>query len=284
MQDITFVHLSDTHIGPKGRLQYGTDTAAHLRQAAFRIRDMALDPVCFIISGDLSDHGEPASYEHLRELLDEVLVPFGVPVLLNLGNHDQRVPFRHICLGETEASDEAEPWYYSQEIQGLRFIMLDSLLPGRIDGELGEQQLAWLAAELRQPAPVGHVVVVHHPSIPRGIPRPNDYLLLNRDALAHIIRQCPSVLAVLCGHSHVSTAAVFAGTLHVAAPATAYLMDPSTRGSSRVLEGCGFNICTVRAGRLVVNPVIMPGSQRELSRPSHTDSAQPGPAPASTPM
>src|SRR6266566_5202608 len=276
MQDITFVHLSDTHIGPKGRLQYDTDTAANLRRVASRIREMALDPICFVISGDLSAHGEAASYEHLRELFNEVLVPFGVPVLLNLGNHDQRVPFRRVFLGETEAANEAEPWYYSQEIQGLRFIMLDSLLPGHIDGALGEQQLAWLAAELRQPAPVGHVVVVHHPSIPRGVPRLNDYLLQDRDALAHILCQCPSVLAVLCGHSHVSTAAAFAGTLHVAAPATAYLMDPSTRGSSRVLEGCGFNICTVREGRLVVNPVIMPGSQRELSRPSRTDSAQLG--------
>jgi len=275
MQDMTFVHLSDTHIGPKGHLQYGTDTAANLRQVASRIWEMALDPICFVISGDLSDHGEPASYEHLRELFDEVLMPFGVPVLLNLGNHDQRGPFRRVFLGETESSDAAAPWYYSQEIQGLRFIMLDSLLPGHIDGELGEEQLAWLAAELRQPALVGHVVVVHHPSIPRGVPRANDYLLLNCDAFADILRQCPTVLAVLCGHSHISTAAAFAGTLHVAAPATAYLMDPSTRGSSRVIEGCGFNICTVRDGGLVVNPVIMPGSQRELSRPSHTDSTQP---------
>jgi 3',5'-cyclic AMP phosphodiesterase CpdA len=265
MQDITFVHLSDTHIGPKGRLQYGTDTAANLRQVSSRIREMALDPVCFIISGDLSDHGEPASYEHLRELVDELLAPFEVPVLLNLGNHDQRVPFRRIFLGETAASDEAKSWYYSQEIQGLRFMMLDSLLPGHVDGALGESQLAWLTAELRQPAPVGHVVVVHHPSIPRGVSRQNDSLLQDRDALADILRQCSTVLAVLCGHSHVSTAAAFAGTLHVAAPATAYLMDPSTRGSSRVLEGCGFNICTVRDGRLVVNPVIMPGSQRALS-------------------
>ena len=78
MQDMTFVHLSDTHIGPKGRLQYGTDTAANLRQVASRIHEMALDPICFVISGDLSDHGEPASYEHLRELFDAVLVPFGV--------------------------------------------------------------------------------------------------------------------------------------------------------------------------------------------------------------
>src|SRR5215471_3304172 len=265
MQDMTFVHLSDTHIGPKGHLQYGTDTAANLRQVASRIGAMALDPICFVISGDLSDHGESASYEHLRELFAELLGPFGVPVLLNLGNHDQRVPFRRVFLGETEASDEAEPWYYSQEIQGLRFIMLDSLLPGHVDGAVGEEQLTWLAAELRQPAPVGHVVVVHHPSIPRGVPRQSESLLQDRDALAHTLRQCPTVLAVLCGHSHVSTAAAFASTLHVVAPATAYLMDPSTRGSSRVLEGCGFNICTVRDGRLVVNPVIMPGSQRELS-------------------
>ena len=52
----------------------------------------------------------------------------------------------------------------------------------------------------------------------------------------------------------------------MAAPATAYLLDPSIRDGGRGLEGAGFNLCTVRDGRLVVNPVVLPGPQRELYR------------------
>lgn len=73
-------------------------------------------------------------------------------------------------------------------------------------------------------------------------------------------------LAILCGHSHVSTAALFAGTLHIAAPATAYLLDPSMRAGGRGLEGAAFNLCTVREQRLVVNPVFLPSLGRELYR------------------
>ncbi|MGE3539002.1 MAG: metallophosphoesterase [Candidatus Tectimicrobiota bacterium] len=264
MSELTFVHLSDTHIGPKGRLQYGTDTAAKLRQAAQHIETMALAPICVIISGDLSDHGELESYQHIHAVLAESFGPFGVPVLLTLGNHDLRLPFRHVFLHDMSTTDEALPWYYSRELHGIRFIMLDSKLPGEIHGELDAPQLAWLETELQQPAPIGHIVVVHHPSVPRGVPRPDDYLLANREDFGHILRRYPSVLGVLCGHSHVSTAAAFGGTLHVAAPATAYLFDPSLRQGSRGLDGCGFNICTVREGRLIVNPVILPGEQREL--------------------
>ncbi len=266
MSEITFVHLSDTHIGPKGRLQFGVDTAANLRHVAEYIQQMALEPISVVISGDLSDHGEVESYQHIREVFDEAFAPFGVPVLLNLGNHDMRVPFRRVFLNDTTTVDEATPWYYSRELHGIRFIMLDSKLPGYIHGELDALQLVWLATELQQPAAVGHIVVVHHPAVPRGVPRPDDYLLANREAFASIIRQSSNVLGILCGHSHVSTSAAFAGTLHVAAPATAYLGDPSMRMGSRGLAACGFNICTVREGRLIVNPVILPGEQREVYR------------------
>jgi len=71
----------------------------------------------------------------------------------------------------------------------------------------------------------------------------------------------------------VSTSSVFAGHLHVAAAATAYLLDPSIRDGGRAVEGVGFNICTVRDGRLVVNPVVLPSAQRELYRHYQTFSS-----------
>jgi 3',5'-cyclic AMP phosphodiesterase CpdA len=259
----TFVHLSDLHIGPPGQPQYGTDTAQNLRDVAARIAEMRLDPAAIVLSGDLANHGEPEAYEHLRGIMAESFEPLGAPVLMNLGNHDLRAPFRQVFHGiETH---EGEHWYYSQDCSGIRFIMLDSKIPDRVYGELGRQQLDWLDAELQQPAAVGHVVVLHHPSIPRGVHRPDDYLLLDRADFAEVIQR-HQVLGILCGHSHVATAAVFAGTLHLAAPATAYLLDPSIRDGGRGLEGCGFTICTVREGRLVANPVILPGLQRELYR------------------
>ena len=53
-------------------------------------------------------------------------------------------------------------------------------------------------------------------------------------------------------------------------PATAYQLDPSIREGGRGLEGAGFNLCTIRDGRLMVNPVMLPTSQRELYRHTKT--------------
>jgi 3',5'-cyclic AMP phosphodiesterase CpdA len=259
----TFVHLTDTHIGPPDARPYGTDTAGNLRAVAERAAQMDLSPAAFVVSGDLADGDDPAAYRHLRAVLDEAFAPFDAPVLLAMGNHDRRSAFRPVFLDPHAGDDEAAPWYHSREVAGVRFVVLDSYLPGRVHGWLGDDQLAWLADELSRPAPLGHVVVIHHPSVPRGVPRLDDYLLLDREAFGAVLtRHRP--LAVLCGHSHVATAALFGGTLHVAAPATAYLLDPSIRAGGRAVEGAGFNLCTVREGRLVVNTVILPGAQREL--------------------
>jgi 3',5'-cyclic-AMP phosphodiesterase len=269
----TFVHLSDTHIGPPGELQYGTDTAANLRAVARAVREMDLRPAAVVVSGDLSNHGEPSSYTHLKAILDEEVRPLGAPILLALGNHDDRASFRRHFLGEADA-DDAVHYRYVEEVGGLRFVVLDSLQAGRVHGLLGADQLAWLDEQLRRPGAEGRLVVLHHPSLPRGVPRPDDYLLEDRDAFGQVVAR-HEVLAVLCGHSHVPTAGLFAGTLHVAAPATAYLLDPSVRVGGRGYEATGFNVCTVRAGRLMVNTVVLPGMQRELYRHGTTFSAMP---------
>lgn len=281
---MTFVHISDTHIMPTGEIAYDTDTASNLRSVAQRIREMALEPAAFIFSGDLSNHGEPDSYRQLVQIIEEEFKPLGAPVLLGLGNHDSRLPFRQIVLGQADASDESIQHYYAELVHDVRVIMLDSLDPGKVHGFLGAEQLAWLDGQLAEGAPGGCLVVLHHPSLPRGVPRPDDYLLRDRAELGEVIGRYSNVLAVLCGHAHVPTFGLFAGTLHVAAPATAYQLDPSIRDGGRGMEGSGFNLCTVRDGRLMVNPVSLPTMHRELYRHTRTFSSMSEAEPAAEPV
>jgi 3',5'-cyclic-AMP phosphodiesterase len=278
---MTFVHISDTHITPPGEIAYDTDTARNLRAVAQRIREMTLVPAAIIVSGDLSNHGEPDSYRQLVQIVEEEFTPLGAPVLLGLGNHDSRLPFRQIVLGQADASDESIQYYYAETVGDVKIVMLDSLEPGRVHGYLGPEQLAWLDAQLAEGAPGGCLVVLHHPSLPRGVPRPDDYLLRDRVEFGGVIARHDNVLAILCGHSHVPTFGLFAGTLHVAAPATAYQLDPSIRDGGRGLEGAGFNLCTVRDGRLMVNPVALPSAQHELYRHYKTFTAMPSADPRS---
>jgi len=247
---------------------YNTDTPANLRAVARCIREMRLKLGGCIFSGDLTNSGELESYAHLQDILAEEFEPLGVPILLGLGNHDARLPFRKQVLRQADASSESEPYYYSQQMGDLRVLMLDSKVPDRVDGLLGRQQLDWLAGQLATPVAAHDVVVLHHPSVPRGVPRPDDYLLRDASDFARVLQAARpgQVAGILCGHSHVSSVASFAGVLHVTAPATAYLLDPSVSDGGRGVEGSGFNLCTLREGRLVVNSVILPGGGRELYR------------------
>ena len=257
------VQLTDLHIGPPGTMPYGTDTAANLRTVAACIREMALDPAAILLTGDLSDAGDAASYELLRELVADELEPIGCPILPVVGNHDHRGTFHAAYLGSN--ATDAEPYYYSVDLGDTRVVMLDSYHAGNVTGLLGADQLAWLDDELRAAGDRTCILGLHHPSVPRGVPRANDYLLADRDAFHEVVIG-HDVAAILCGHSHVSTVATFAGAVHAAAPATAYLLDPSRRVGGRGYAGCGFALCTVRDGRAVVNPYVVPLGAAELYR------------------
>jgi Icc protein len=264
--ELIFFHLTDTHLtsGP-GDLLFGeVDPADSFRAVAAEMRRMALAPAFVVISGDLANHGTPDAYRRLQTLLAEEIGPLDAPVLLNLGNHDSRTAFREVLLGERGVPEEA-PYYYSRWFGQLRVLVLDSKVPGETYGLLGDEQLDWLGRELAQPAPEGEIVVVHHPVVHRGIKRHGEEGLILRDRaeLARLV-EGRNVLGILTGHTHVVTAASFGGTTAFTGTATAFIGDPSTRDGGRMLNGAGFNLCTVRDGTLIVNSVLLPSDQREL--------------------
>ena len=98
MENITFVHLTDLHFAdPTGPSWLGLDAGQRLQQVLEAIRSMSIQPLCFVVSGDLVNGASAANCEMLRSGL-EALDRFGVPVILALGNHDDRSLFRQIIL------------------------------------------------------------------------------------------------------------------------------------------------------------------------------------------
>src|SRR5947208_1030624 len=83
--------ISDLHVMPKGALAYGrVDTARLLRNAVAHLNRLDPRPDAVLISGDLADRGEALAYEHLREILADLQIPFYVIP----GNHDRLDVFR----------------------------------------------------------------------------------------------------------------------------------------------------------------------------------------------
>ena len=262
MTDLTFVHLTDLHImSSEEEHLKGQRTSDKLRRVIALIGNMEVRPDFFILSGDLANSGEEAEYRTLNRLLDE-LREFGVPLILGLGNHDRRVPFRQVVLGE-KGADETQPYYHGAMFAGLRVIMLDSTVPGAVHGELDAPQLCWLEAELHKPAPLGNLIAIHHPPVLSTVEALNEHRMRNPDALAQTIAG-HNVHAVLSGHIHHAHVASFGGTMSISAPATAYLLDPGFQKEHQATDGWGFTLGSLRGGQFYANPISMHGQSEPL--------------------
>lgn len=254
----TFLHLSDLHLVRAGERAAGIDSRQNLSDVLSYLRGRAIRPEFIVISGDLSDDGSAESYEVLKAALPAI-ASAEVPLLLALGNHDDRATFRRVVLGEDGA--EAGPYRYSQVIDGLRVIVLDSTIPGDEGGggELGGGQLTWLERELEQPAARGNLLVLHHCCrlASRFAEEPNFILRDVAELEAVVACHQERIVGVLAGHSHQANAATFGGTVHATAPAVFCQLDFFRGERYTPVPGSGFNLCQLRDGELTVVPVMI---------------------------
>jgi len=247
--EITFVQISDTHLLADDGEVMSVRPVAQLARVLARIAALPTPPRFVLHTGDLIHDSGVAGYAHLRR----ALAPLGLPLVATLGNHDDRAAFRQGFLKELDSDDRR--YYGVHAFDGLRIIALDSLVPGAIGGEVGREQLAWLADTLAEPAPRGTIVALHHPVALAGFSYLADGLLRDASDLAAVLAPHP-IIGVLAGHCHAPSATSFAGTTVVTAPAVACQFAPDTLDAV-ISPASGFNLCALRDGALLVTSVMV---------------------------
>ncbi|WP_395348590.1 phosphodiesterase [Variovorax sp. UC122_21] len=263
-QDTFLVQLTDLHIREPGRLAYGRiDTAPYLARAVRSVLALRQSPDAVVITGDLTDFGRAAEYEHLARLLAP-LEARGIPVHLMPGNHDDRDQLRrsfpgHAYLGDGGDSDGDGFVQYALNVGPLRLIALDTVVPGASHGALCEKRLAWLEARLGESRREPVVVAMHHPPFQTLIGHMDEIGLLEGAAeLEALIARHSNVERVICGHLHRAIDVRFGGTLASTAPAPAHqvCLDLAPDAASAwTLEPPGFRVhaWSPTAGRLVTH-------------------------------
>lgn len=212
-----FIQVSDTHLVADTSLEsYGINPYQNLERIITHISRLSPPPAFVMFTGDLISDDEPQSYRHLKLLTDRL----PSPVYFAMGNHDLRRPFRHVVLGEE--SPGCEPYCYTFDAAGYRFVVLDSLVEGEVAGSLDAAQLAWLDTTLTDSSQQPTVVFMHHPPVPTGVDWLDAYTFGNRDDLLDILAQHRQVQRVFFGHVHMPIQITERGVQFTSVPSSAY--------------------------------------------------------------
>lgn len=255
------LQLSDLHIREPGRLAYGRiDTAPYLRQAVESITRLPQRPDAVVLTGDLTDFGRAAEYDHLRALLAP-LAP--LPLYLMPGNHDDRDQLRASFPDHTHYLGSSGFVQYSVPVGGLQLIALDTVVPQASEGGLCAERLAWLAAELERQRHRPVVIAMHHPPFRTLIGHMDEIgLLEGAEALEALVARHPNVERVICGHLHRSIQVRFGGSIASTVPSPAHqvCLDLAPDAASAwTLEPPGFALHALSAGGLLVSHLAASG-------------------------
>ena len=257
--DYTLAHLSDSHLTSTGVLYNGViDPASTLAVAVAELRRGQANGHTFdalVLSGDLTDTGDPDAYRRLRAAVE----PLGVPVVYATGNHDVRAAFHRELLG----IDDTEPVVQQTLLRNrLRIVTLDSTIVGQGHGRLTADTLDRLARILETPAPDGTVVVLHHAPIPPPTPLLVYFALerASRRALAEVIAGT-DVRLVMAGHHPLAQSGTLGGVPVTVAGSTAIRTDPlGPPGHERTTRSTSFSLVRLYPDTLTTSVVPVDGA------------------------
>jgi len=155
LEDFYFVQLSDTHWGFDGP-KVNPDAQGTLKKAVAAVNSLDQQPDFVVFTGDLTHTTDDpkvrrARMAEFKEIVSQLRVK---TVRFMPGEHDA-------SLDRGEAYQEFfGDTHYTFDHQGVHFIALDNVSDP--EAVIGEAQLAWLQADLKQHKPDTPIVVLTH--------------------------------------------------------------------------------------------------------------------------
>ncbi|MFF4368191.1 metallophosphoesterase [Streptomyces sp. NPDC001594] len=202
---IVIAQLSDPHIDT------GRRATERTRAVMSYLDTLPYDLDAVLVTGDIADHGLPEEYELARDLLAS-----RHPVLFCPGNHDERAAFQRHLLGRSPTPGPVNHVYTGA---GFAIALCDSSVPGKDEGLLDDNTLAWLETVLAAtPTALPVLAAFHHPPADLHDPYIDSVRQFGTRRLAQLAERHPNLKAFLCGHAHTAAATTFANRPLVVAP------------------------------------------------------------------
>lgn len=252
------LHLSDIHfrreLGTSDILPWRSSDNGYLRMLSYMRNPLIFLDECLekalngidliVVTGDLTENGCEEDYSFLRKHLEEKT--HGIPLVVTLGNHDNKDNFRTGFLGLT-ANDNSQGRYNNiSYVDGLPVISLDSSIEGTADGDLSLRQLDWLKEALSCIGDTPSLLITHHHLLPSQGQVPP---LPQSAQLAEVLKNS-SVCAVLCGHSHFFHQDYIGEIPCCSVDSLSFFGSTLEDGSVKFSERYGYSVYELENGRL----------------------------------
>ena len=191
-----FLHVTDTHLLKPGVQNLGLDPAERLRACVADILAEHADAQFCVITGDIAHWGEAQAYGSFAQ----IMASLPMPLHILLGNHDDRETFK-ACLPQVEVDSNGFIQTCIDQPDG-RYLMLDTLDPGKPSGIYCVQLQGWLRARLDSAGEQPVYLFMHHPPFDLGIPALDRIGLANQGEFAALVAGRRNIRHLFFGHAH----------------------------------------------------------------------------------
>ncbi len=212
-------HITDTHILPKGQAWLGkqeTNTSARLALVVEHLNKLNPRPTALLITGDTIEKGGKDAYQHLKELLTPLTIPFYIIP----GNHDDREEMRTAFVDTSYMPRDSFIQYVVDEYP-VRLVALDTHVPGADYGLLCQERLRWLEEVLKDNPSKPTLLFMHHFPVKVGQKCFEDISCQMEGDFEKLVHASPQILGVVAGHYHKMCVSLFGGKMCVVAPSVA---------------------------------------------------------------
>lgn len=230
---LLIAQVTDTHLfADVDRQLIGVPTAESLTAVVEKLQKLLPQPDLLLLTGDLSQDGTPKAYDRLQSLLS----PLNLPVYWLPGNHDNLEVMEQSLTHPLFLPDK------SFQSGGWQFVLLSSLVPGRVYGELAPSTLTWLDYQLQNAPDRPTIVSLHHPPFQVHSDWLDTSILQNPADLFTVLDRHPQVKLVLFGHIHQEFVHERRGVYYLGTPSTSIQFAPESRDFSLDQEKPGFRL------------------------------------------
>ena len=256
----SFLHISDLHIscGLRDTQNENNNPNSNLEMAINITNKLTPKPKFVIFSGDLTDKGDLESYEYLKS----VISASKIPIILALGNHDNRSNFRKVFYG----SEIGDPYFHASEYDEFKVIVLDTSKPSKVSGTICENQFIFLQEVLNESKNHKVLLVLHHPPSIDEDDLPWTTLDKKSSKELYNCLKDHDISGIFCGHIHLNKFINWNNIPIITSSGLQSTIDPLEKKELRLLEAASVNLCKLNKGGLNITSLQIHPAGRELRR------------------